>query len=575
MNKSIEQILLIPVGKDGQTVVPANLPVDEQIEYLVSNHFKLLASPESKLWRLENIYSLINLKQQKVKFKLNRAQKYFFDNVLSNGFKRIIILKSRQLGISELAAKCFLDEIIFTPNSEALMIAHTQKDATELFNKKIKYTVNNLPQCVKAILDTNTKRANRIEFVYPNKATSAISVSNSGRSGTYNYLHISELAKLSKTFPERAQEIIKGTLPSLAIGAVAIIESTAESASGIYYEMFTNSWKRRHLITPILSKAEFFPCFLNWQYDDEKIEEACKDGLIPLDEMELSEIDWKQYKEDNELSEREMTYYYLQWLRQGKDIDKLHQEFPTTPTEAFIGTGSNFFSLKKTHSFIESIDNSKWERCEYIDNSFISSKEGEFWFKEQPIAGQTYVIGADIAQGLESGDFTAITVMGLDKDIKAFYRGHCEPNEASVLIRKLGMKYNTAHLVVEVNSDGAWVISDIINNGYTNIYMRSSFDDITKSSTKSYGFRTDANSRKNILDNMKVWFNKLEELNCEPLLQEIQRFVRNKVGKPMAMSPDHDDLIFSVALALHVVMQRKGSVPITDKPKSIMELIFN
>lgn len=48
------------------------------------------------------------------------------------------------------------------------------------------------------------------------------------RSGTLNYLHISEYGKICAKFPDKAREIRTGALNTIQAGQIAWIESTAE-----------------------------------------------------------------------------------------------------------------------------------------------------------------------------------------------------------------------------------------------------------------------------------------------------------------------------------------------------------
>ena len=572
----IEEYLSVPVKRNDTVVIPNTLPIEDQLEFLISTNFKLLKSPQSKLWRLEHLYFITNKDREKIKFKLNKAQKHFLEQTFFKGFKRIIILKARQLGFTTLMSIYFLDEVIFNPNSEALQIAHKVEDVEKFFNNKVKFAVNNLPKTLLPLLGIvlNTNRAKKLGFSYPDDSTSAISVSTSGRSGMFNYVHISELAKLCKMFPEKGSEVLTGTIPAIPTSGFLVIESTAEGMQGEFYEMFQTSWKRRFLITPQMSKAELYPVFYNWTWDTAEIDASVTDGIIAIENMELCEIDWKQYKEDNELSDKEITFYYIKYIQLRRDIDKLHQEYPTTSNEAFIGTGSNFFSLKKIYNFLEHIDKTQWNRFDFVAGELLENPLGDVWIREDALPGRVYVVGGDIAQGLETGDYTAFAVVGLDKDIKALYRGHCEPNDAAKLAELLGRRYNNALLAIESNQDGNWCNTELINQGYTNVYMRNSFDDITKTVTNQFGWNTNAGTRKFMLDNMKVWFNSLTELQCEPLLQEMLAFVRNKMGKPMAMGTDHDDLIFATGIALAVIGIKKDLPFTAKKQKSLMDYIF-
>lgn len=496
------------------------------------------------------------------------------------GYLRAIILKSRQLGFTTFIAIFFLDEIIFHPNAEALQIAHTVIASKEIFNKKIKFAISNLPKCMfdTGLVSLNQMRAARAEFSYDDGSTSAHSTAATGRSGNYRYLHISELAKLARAFPDKAKEVIDGSIPAVPIDGMVFIESTAEGQNSIFYEMYMNAYRRKDKITPQLSKAEYLPVFYNWSWDDEEIDKANKDGSIPYEDMEESEIDWRQFAEEYGYDNRQMTYYYLKWIQANKDIDKLHQEYPTTELEAFVSSGANFFNLRKINDFYNKIDleaEQEYKRYSFIDGKIIPNPQGELYIKEEPIPGKLYVLGGDVAQGLATGDYSTFFVLGADKRICAFFRGHLEPDEYSKLVRIMGARYGNCLLAIESNADGNWVNSDIVNNNYPNIFLRTSYDDITKTMTQSYGWRTDVNTRKNMLDGARVHFNSLTELNCKLLLQEMMIFVRNKRGKPEAAlgRDNHDDLIIAWSIAIAALgnqIEKESLMPKT----SFMHLIF-
>lgn len=522
---------------------------------LDSENFKFFISKENKLWRLENLYLIIDKDGKKVPFRLNRAQRHFYDNYLKgkNPFHRHIILKSRQLGFTTFIILYILDEIIFSPNKEGLAIAHTKIDASEIFNRKVRYALRNLPEEILEIIDLDQSKAGRVQFAFPDESVSALSVSNSGRSSTNHFLHISEFAKLCKSFPQRAQEVITGTIPSLSFDSFAFIESTAEGQGGEFYEMFMRSWKKKELITPTSSKIEWYPHFYNWTWDDMEMDKITE--IIPVDKMEECEIDWQEYKTENNLSDREITYYYLRWLQLNKDIDKLHQEYPTNVFEAFVGSGSAWFSARKTAEFYEKC-NDNYKRYTWINGEFIEHRLGELYIYKEPLPGKLYVIGGDVSEGLVGGDFSTAVVLGFDKEIKAIYQGTIEPDEYSRMVHALGKKFNYALLAIEFNKDGNWVNTDLQINGYPNIYQRTSVDDITKQVSKSFGWLTSKKSRDFAMGEAKKHFNSISELNCRPLLEEITTFLRNKRGKPEAIAGKHDDLVMAWVIALAVLQGR-------------------
>lgn len=99
----------------------------------------LIANPDlikNKEWRMNNLYFIITKDGTKEVFKMNRAQKHFFDNYLNilNPYHRHIILKSRQLGYTTFINLFILDEILFNTNKEGVIIAHKIEDAKEFFD---------------------------------------------------------------------------------------------------------------------------------------------------------------------------------------------------------------------------------------------------------------------------------------------------------------------------------------------------------------------------------------------------------------------------------------------------------
>jgi hypothetical protein len=571
--EAIEKLLDVETLLNGKLVKVNQLSVSLQVDYLINNHFDILRSKESSLWRLQNMYYIMTKDGQKALFKLNKSQEDFFTNFLAAGYKKIVILKARQLGFTTLISLYFLDQVIFRPNAEALQIAHTLKDAGDIFNRKIIYAIKNLPQSLKDILDISQAKSNRQQFSYPDGSVSAISVSNSGRSSTYSVgVHISELGKLAKLYPGRAEEIVTGTLPAVPVSGQAIIESTAESASGLFYDIFMGSWKIRDTITPSLSKAHFKPCFYSWIWDTEEIDAAAVDGIIHVDQMEECEINWKEYQEENQLNDVQMNFYYLKWINANKDIDKLHQEFPTHPMEAFLSSGSPYFNSRKAAAFLDRCDEN-YQRYDFINGEFIKDDRGDLYIYDDVRPGKNYVIGGDVAEGLLNGDYSVACVVGYDKQIKALYRGHCEPDDYKLLVEALGKRFNTALLAIEFNKDGNWVNTALRNDNYPNMYIRTVVDDITKETTRSYGWLTNKKNRDFMLGESKKHFNSAEMINCKPLLEEILTFVRDKKGKPQAAVGSHDDIVISWAIAIAVLQGREEKIEV-KKQFGLLNAIF-
>lgn len=178
---------------------------------------------QDRLWRLNNLYYIVDKKENRVLFKLNWAQQELYDNIWYCN----IVLKARQLGMSTFIVILFLDACLFNSNTHVGIIAHTRESAEMLF-EKAKFSYDNLPEELKKLRQVSADNVR--EFVFSNG--SKFRVGTSLRGETFQYLHISELGKICAKYPEKAREIITGSLNTIEQGQYIIIESTAEGKEG-------------------------------------------------------------------------------------------------------------------------------------------------------------------------------------------------------------------------------------------------------------------------------------------------------------------------------------------------------
>ena len=540
---------------------------NEDIVELLTNDPSLI---KDQTWRLSNLYWIITKDGNKSVFTMNRAQKHFYDNYLNipKPFHRHVILKSRQLGFTTFIDLYILDSILFSPNKEGIVIAHKVEDATQIFDKKIEFAIRNMAADVKgAFFRINQKSSRKIQIVIdygPEKgSTSSIAVSVSGRSGTYHLVHISEFAKLCAQYPKRAEEVERGTFPTVPFDGFIFIESTAEGMAGRFYEIFQQNWLTRDRITPQLSQVEFLPHFYNWQYDEMEMKKIYEP--IPVEDMDVCEIDWASYKEEHELTDIEITYYYMKWLQFGGKnspdaIKSLMQEYPTTSEEAFLSTGQTYFSTAKVAKLLAVAKKGENGELGYKDKEVVFNpvSNGSLEIFKKPEKGIRYVIGGDTAEGLVHGDWQILYVINeKTKECDAIYRSHVAPDELAVEAYKLGKFFNWAILGIEVNKDGLWVNDSLEKMGYINLYYRKSFDDITQKITKFFGWKTTSATRPFALAAMKAVFFQMETGFPAALLGEMLTFVRNDKGKPEAMAKKFDDIVMAASIGYAILGEQE------------------
>lgn len=542
-------------------------------------------------WRLHNLYWIVTKDGDKQVFKMNRAQEHFYENYINvpHPYHRHVILKSRQLGFTTFIDIFILDSILFNPNKEGIVIAHKVQDATEIFDKKIEFAIRNMAEDVKgAFFKINHRSARKVQVVIdygPDQgSTSSIAVAVSGRSGTYHYVHISEFAKMCVAFPKRAEEVERGTFPTVPFDGFIFIESTAEGMAGRFYEMFQQNWLTREKITPQLSQVEFLPHFYNWQYDDMEMKKIYE--CVPTSEMQECEIDWASYQEEHNLTDKEITYYYMKWLQFGGKtspdaIKSLMQEYPTTEEEAFLSTGQMYFPTAKVASLLTKAIPGKKGELGYDDTGeviFNPVSSGSLELFHKPEVGVKYIIGGDTAEGLAYGDAQVLYVINQKtEDCDAVYISHVPPDELATEAYKLGKFYNWALLGIEVNKDGLWVNDALEKMGYINLYYRKQFDDITRKMTKFFGWKTTSATRPFSLAALKAVFFRKDSGFPAALLNEMFTFVRNIKGRPEAMDKKHDDIIMASSIGYAILQEQGTSVDNNSENEgfSIMKAMFN
>jgi len=273
-----------------------------------------------KRWRMDHLYRIVNEQGQDVSFRMNDVQTLLYLRMHYCN----IVLKSRQHGVTTLSCLFGLDSALTVPNFHAAIIAHNKEDAQDFFDRNIKFAYDSLPEEIKEARRAETDSARMLSF----SNGSSIKVTTSGRSGTFQFIHISELGKIAAAYPDKATEIKTGTLNAIHPGQIVIIESTAEGREGLFYDMCKtaeNLQKSGRHLTKMDYKFFFFPWYLN-----------------PLNVlMEPVEILGYQQKYFDDtlpgvkLTRAQKAWYVKKWAVQGEDMKREH---PSTPDEAFAGS---------------------------------------------------------------------------------------------------------------------------------------------------------------------------------------------------------------------------------------------
>ena len=505
-----------------------------------------------------------------VPFRLNDAQRklYAVAKRQQDAGKpvRLIILKARQLGFSTLTEGLIFHACATRKNVNALIVAH-REDATANLFRMSKLFYDELPAPVKPML--RASNAQELVFENPSKLRSEREARPGlrsrircataggrgiGRSDTLQCVHLSEYAFWPDGADGKASTLagILQAVPSLP-GTMVVIESTANG-----FEDFKERWD-----AAVAGENDFEPVFFAW-FENPDYSML----VVPGTEWTPEERDLK--------AAYQLTDEQLQWRRWcianncGGSLDMFRQEYPASPGEAFLHSGTGVFDNEQIVLRLERLPGPAG-RGEFADGEWTESETGAITLYELPEEGVPYVLGGDTA-GEGSDYFTAIVIDNVTGRIAAKLRQKYSEPEYVRQIYALGRFYNDALVAIETNFS-TYPVMKLQEMEYPNQYSREREDTYTRQMRKSYGFRTDRQSRPRAIANLvEVFSSHPEWFTDRELLEEMLTFCYNEDHRPEALAGKHDDLVMGAAITYAVRHQQRMTV-LTEPEKPREKLI--
>jgi hypothetical protein len=267
-----------------------------------------------------------------------------------------------------------------------------------------------------------------------------------------------------------------------------------------------------------------------------------------LEEIELDE-------EEVMLRQLGATMEQLIWRRAKVGIsglDKFHQEYPSTPDEAFISTGSSVFDKMNVQKRLEGIKRIKTLKTPKVPDILKVYVGNAFTVWKQPIHNMRYYIGCDLSEGLGK-DYSVVEVFDRDGTHCAEFRANTiKPYEMADIIWAIGMYYNKGLLCIERASGGLSVIERLRYSGktYMNMVKYKSFDQYNREIWVP-GFDTNVKTKSLVINDLREWFDKGRiQVNSKTALDEMKIYMVDDSGKMTAPEGMHDDCVMSLAMAV-------------------------
>ena len=470
---------------------------------------------------------------------------------------RIVVLKARQLGISTVAEALMFAWVMMHEQTYGLVIAH-EIDASEYLLNMTKLYWETFP--FKDLY--TTKYVSRKELAWE-ETGSSIRIATAknmraGRSRTINAMHGSEIA-----FWDRPDEMMLGlrqTIPNHAKSLI-LLESTANGVGNWFYDTWQNA---------VSGENDYKPLFFPWWEHPEYTASASnlkKESLTNLNEDERV---LKKMKVDDD---------HLIWRRWAirnladSNLERFMQEYPSTPEEAFIASGTNVFpiqSLKLVYEPKAGVKGFLTRRGNYVE--FLPDRAGSLTIFRKPsgdLSWGKYFVGADPTHTTMGDNACAQVINRRTYEQVAVWNGKIDPMTFAEELAKLGAYYNHATISTEIEGPGYATIGRLVEIDYPHIWRNRWADRSPGKISETMGWSTTWKRKEWAIG----WLIKLiadqdMTIHCAKTYDEMRTYVtlpNGGYGPADGSGRSHDDCVMAMAIAC-ICASTEGPVSGYDGP---------
>ena len=496
---------------------------------------------------------------------------------------KILCLKARQQGLSELGAGLVFQKTIFTETCNSLIVAQDPGQSDFIFSKS-RLAYDYLPWWMKPEQRYDSKGRYMVfdkkddteRQLFPGLRSQFIveaanKMGSVARGKTIRASHMSELSSWGD-----GGILAKSIFPTMnAEDELAILESTALGRQGFFFRFWKEVEKGRHddwtpCFIPVYRtlKKYSLPIKANVDFHLTKEEQAVKAKVLKKDGVVLPDehFNWK----------RAMIRKFVDLT--GSEWD-FYGEYPSNADEAFQGTGIGAFPRRLLHDIQErdciepkwigeivfnpsgqgSHQKYKLQVQEVAENEAIPEQEGpgtrlHIW--EMPNPEDSYYLGVDVSEGDSgSGDFSSIQVIKIgigpapDEQV-AEWHGYMNPTPLGDVCTALGYMYNTAQVSIECNGVGISTNNQLWRiNEYDNVYQWKHIDKIKNFITNTVGWYTNQKTRDLIITKTReAIMERTLILRSYRLVDQMLDFAKEEGSSKYEGQDCNDDRVFGLMI---------------------------
>ena len=427
---------------------------------------------------------------------------------------KLIILKARQMGLSWLSSAYALWKMMTTANFHVYYISLGRVEVEEQF-ERIRFIWDNIPEWMqeKSVLGGKGCKDNTfiIEFTNGSAIHSVASGRRSGHGAAPGLIICDEWSRV-----QEAQAKWRALKPSAGNSTQIFIVSTSDGFGNHFADMWFDS-------------------------------KAGKNGFTPIF------YSWMQHPE--------YTEAYIEQQRRdfAGDLRGFKEAFPTVPEDAFMAASRAVFDYERIKELKEYIRNNDFEPKigdveigEGGERKFVENDEGSLQVWKEPVAGHRYACGADVAEGLIDGDWSAAAWIDCDtNELVCLLHAKIPIEYYAYPLEQTCKWYNNAYLAVEANHNSELILSDL-KQSYPFLYLRPQKQNITDLPTMVPGFYTTGTSKPRIITQLRRAFADTEEtfwIYSDLVLDEMSVYEQLENKKLEARKGYHDDCVMALAIA--------------------------
>jgi hypothetical protein len=363
---------------------------------------------------------------------------------------RQLWLKARQVGQTTLVVAAAFWDVFFHDDHSWLIAAQTEDDAQSTLLNRIKIPYSKLPEWMRARgPQPVTQNTEELAFDNGSLIESIPATAKSGRGGSKHGVIVDESAFID------VMADLYAALEPLTYGPMFVF-STANGMGNWFHDKWLDSE---------MPDSEWIGNFHAW-------------SVVPG---------------------RDERWYERQKRKMRGTPWLFYQEYPASPTEAFAKSGRSAFpaELLDAHCWCDPTARYDISRIDYDADDVDAMLEAaelapevpadlELWVWHHPyverdeygtaVRAPNFVVFADVAVGLEHGDYSAVTVWDANTgEVVATMLSHIPIEDLGEFLEWLGYYYLTALVLVEMNNNGLVPIVDLQRAHYPRLYRQEKF----------------------------------------------------------------------------------------------------